>query len=242
MATIEVVAKSEHRGAALQEARFVVDEIAADRNYEHRLMNYNNDPTTTFADIQEVLRITESLITLRLKANGNKIISGASIVTQAGQTVTQEALNTDCIALRMVQQKPAPKIKGKPAPDVIVTVPDDLSIRFELRNNCKQDIYYLAETVGEDKRAPTGFLIYRDKDKEWKARTPTWRREGSLTDPYLYYWLPLRVGERVEFEYTDLSRIEGERSLAVYLNESPCNEKRVELLAEPFTINKQRLK
>jgi hypothetical protein len=72
MATTEVGGKAEHRGAALQEARFVIDEIAADRNYEHRLMNYNNDPTTTFADIQEVLRITESLITLRLKANGNK--------------------------------------------------------------------------------------------------------------------------------------------------------------------------
>ena len=71
-ATIEVSGKAEHRGAALQEARFVVDEIAADRNYEHRLMNYNNDSTTTFADVQEVLRITESLITLRLKGKGTK--------------------------------------------------------------------------------------------------------------------------------------------------------------------------
>src|SRR6476620_467566 len=72
MATIEIGGKAEHRGAALQEARFVIDEIAADRKYEQRLMNYNNDPTTSFADIQEVLRITESLITLRLKANGIK--------------------------------------------------------------------------------------------------------------------------------------------------------------------------
>ena len=71
MATVEVGGKAEHRGAALQEARFVIDEIARDRNYEHRLMNYNNDRTTTFSDIQEVLRITESLISLRLKANGN---------------------------------------------------------------------------------------------------------------------------------------------------------------------------
>ena len=64
--------RKKHRGAALQEARFVIDEIAADRNYEHRLMIYNNDRTTTFADIQEVLCITESIITLRLKANGIK--------------------------------------------------------------------------------------------------------------------------------------------------------------------------
>jgi len=71
MATVEVGGKAEHRGAALQEARFVIDEIARDRNYEHRLMNYNNDRTTTFSDIQEVLRITESLISLRLKTNGH---------------------------------------------------------------------------------------------------------------------------------------------------------------------------
>ncbi len=68
-ATIEVGKKFEHRGAALQEMRFVIDEIAATRKYDHRLMDYNNDPTTSFADIQEVLRITESLISLRLKGN-----------------------------------------------------------------------------------------------------------------------------------------------------------------------------
>jgi len=66
-ATTEVGKTFEHRGAALQEVRFVIDEIAADRNYDHRLMDYNNDPTTSFADIQDVLRITESLIRLRLK-------------------------------------------------------------------------------------------------------------------------------------------------------------------------------
>jgi hypothetical protein len=67
VATKEVSAKTDHRGAALQEARFVVDEIAFGRKYEHRLMNYNNDPTTTFEDIQEVLALVERLITLRLK-------------------------------------------------------------------------------------------------------------------------------------------------------------------------------
>src|ERR1041384_181277 len=33
MATVEVGGKAENRGAALQEARFVIDEIARDRNY-----------------------------------------------------------------------------------------------------------------------------------------------------------------------------------------------------------------
>jgi hypothetical protein len=71
VATTEVTAKPNHRGAALQETRFVVDEITFGRNYEHRLMNYNNDPTTTFEDIQEVLAIVERLITLRLKTGAS---------------------------------------------------------------------------------------------------------------------------------------------------------------------------
>jgi hypothetical protein len=68
-ATLQSGRTFEHRGAALQEMRFVIDEITAERNYDHRLMDYNNDPATTFADIQEVFRITESLMTLRLKDN-----------------------------------------------------------------------------------------------------------------------------------------------------------------------------
>jgi len=67
IATTEITGKPEHRGAALQETRFVVDEIAGDRNYSHRLMDYNNDPTTTFDDIQEVLNIVERVIALRLR-------------------------------------------------------------------------------------------------------------------------------------------------------------------------------
>ena len=85
-ATVEVGGKAEHRGAALQETRFVIDEIAAGRNYEHRLMGYNNDPTTTFADIQEVFSIVERLIALRLKAGTPKaeVATAQSVSTPGG--------------------------------------------------------------------------------------------------------------------------------------------------------------
>lgn len=66
-ATDEVSAHFEHRGAAMQEARFVIDEIAPNRNYDHRLMGYNNDPTTTFADIQKVFALLETRIANRLR-------------------------------------------------------------------------------------------------------------------------------------------------------------------------------
>ena len=72
IATKEVTGKFVHRGAALQELRFVIDEIAGDRNYDHRLMRYNNDSTTTFNDVQEVFRMIESLLTLRLKGGGSQ--------------------------------------------------------------------------------------------------------------------------------------------------------------------------
>ena len=66
-ATDEVTGQFAHREAAMQEARFVVDEIAANRpNYHHRLMDYNNDPTTTFADIQRVLKTAEANVEKKL--------------------------------------------------------------------------------------------------------------------------------------------------------------------------------
>jgi hypothetical protein len=68
MATDEVSGKFEHRGAAMQEARFVIDEIAPNRkNYEHRLMDYNNDPTTTFADVQKFFQLLKEHVARRLK-------------------------------------------------------------------------------------------------------------------------------------------------------------------------------
>ena len=66
-ATEDVSAHFEHRGAAMQEARFAIDDIAPNRNYEHRLMGYNNDLTTTFADIQKVFALLETRIAARLR-------------------------------------------------------------------------------------------------------------------------------------------------------------------------------
>jgi hypothetical protein len=67
-ATDEVSGNFEHRGAAMQEARFVIEDISfKGKEYDHRLMGYNNDPSTTFPDIQKVLRLLESRIAKRLK-------------------------------------------------------------------------------------------------------------------------------------------------------------------------------
>ena len=59
-ATDEVKGTFDHRGAAMEEARSIVDEIAVNRSdFQHRLEGYNNDPTTSFADIQKLFRLLE---------------------------------------------------------------------------------------------------------------------------------------------------------------------------------------
>jgi hypothetical protein len=66
-ATDEVSGNFEHRGAAMQEARFVIEDVAPNRKeYNHRLMDYNNDPRTTFADIQKLFRLLEDRIVKQL--------------------------------------------------------------------------------------------------------------------------------------------------------------------------------
>jgi hypothetical protein len=65
-ATDEVTGNFQHRSAAMQEARFVIDEIAPNRNYDHRLMDYNNDSKTIFADVQKVFRLLQQRIAERL--------------------------------------------------------------------------------------------------------------------------------------------------------------------------------
>jgi hypothetical protein len=70
-ATDEITGHFAHRRAAMQEARFVIDPIAEKRHYQHRLMNYNNDPTTTLADIQHVLRTAEANVERELAHQGS---------------------------------------------------------------------------------------------------------------------------------------------------------------------------
>ena len=51
----------------MQQARFAIDEVLAKGNhYEHRLMDYNNDPKTTFADVQKFFALLERRIEKRL--------------------------------------------------------------------------------------------------------------------------------------------------------------------------------
>ena len=67
-ASDRVIRDLEQRGAAMQEARFVVDALANGRKFPHRLMDFNNDPGTGYLGVQEALRLLEQRVQQRVVA------------------------------------------------------------------------------------------------------------------------------------------------------------------------------
>ena len=65
VACIEVLGHYDHTNAALQEVRFVVEEVTAGRQFEGRLMGFNNLPETRFEDIKRVLRLARDRVAER---------------------------------------------------------------------------------------------------------------------------------------------------------------------------------
>jgi hypothetical protein len=67
----------EHARAALQEVRFVVEEVTHGRQFEGRLMGFNNLPETRFEDIKSVLRIARERVKERLEKRGRAAQQGS---------------------------------------------------------------------------------------------------------------------------------------------------------------------
>jgi hypothetical protein len=62
----EVVGQCEHTRVASQEVRFAIEEASPGRQFEGRLMGFNNLPETRFQDIKRVLRVARERVTTRL--------------------------------------------------------------------------------------------------------------------------------------------------------------------------------
>jgi hypothetical protein len=66
-ASVDVTGEFKHRAAALQAVRHAIEQQNPGVEYAHRLMDYNNDPGTSFEDLREVLQISLT----SLQASGN---------------------------------------------------------------------------------------------------------------------------------------------------------------------------
>jgi hypothetical protein len=71
-ASLEVLGEYRHRDVALQEVRFAVEDATRGKEFEHRLMDYNNLPSTTFADIKRILTVATDRVSGRLAAQNSK--------------------------------------------------------------------------------------------------------------------------------------------------------------------------
>jgi hypothetical protein len=65
-ACMEVLGSYDHRRVALQEVRFAVEDATRGRDFEHRLMEFNNLPETQLVDIRRVLQVATERVKSRL--------------------------------------------------------------------------------------------------------------------------------------------------------------------------------
>src|SRR4030095_5290505 len=71
-ACIDVLGSYDHRRVALQEVRFAVEDATRGRDFEHRLRDFNNLPTTRLADVKAVLQVALDRVTSRLATKDTK--------------------------------------------------------------------------------------------------------------------------------------------------------------------------
>ena len=67
-ATTKISGSFKHRDTAMQDARFLIEsDFEKGKHYQHRLLDYNNDPTTSFADIQKLFDLLKIRIQQQIK-------------------------------------------------------------------------------------------------------------------------------------------------------------------------------
>ena len=66
-ACIDILGAYDHRRVALQEVRFAVEDATRGQEFEHRLRDFNNLPTTQLADIKKVLQVATDRVKSRMK-------------------------------------------------------------------------------------------------------------------------------------------------------------------------------
>lgn len=84
-ATEEEMGESSHRTSAMEEVRLVIEEKVGNK-YDHRLMGYNNDPTTKLSDIQAVLKTAAERLDRRLAGIAPRGFDRMLLLEEKGET------------------------------------------------------------------------------------------------------------------------------------------------------------
>ena len=70
--SIEKANEYNHHNTAIQTVRFVIDSLQPNHSYEHTIMDYNNNPTTTYSDIKKVIEQAKKRIKKELENSQNE--------------------------------------------------------------------------------------------------------------------------------------------------------------------------
>jgi hypothetical protein len=87
-ATVQLTGGFHHRRPALEVVRAIIDERTAGRGYEHRLMDYNNDPTTHLQDVQSLF--TEALARIERAAPPTPVKLDIKTIAPAARSAVNE--------------------------------------------------------------------------------------------------------------------------------------------------------
>ena len=64
--SMDTIGEYQHRRTALQEVRFAIEDATDGREFDHRLMDFNNLPETSFGDIKEIIKTARIRVQARL--------------------------------------------------------------------------------------------------------------------------------------------------------------------------------
>lgn len=64
--SIDTIGEYQHRRTAMQEVRFAIEDATDGREFEHRLMDFNNLPEASFHDIKSIIKTARETVQERL--------------------------------------------------------------------------------------------------------------------------------------------------------------------------------
>ena len=85
-ATAEVMGESSHRTTAMEEVRALIEAKVGSPDYQHRLMGYNNDPSTRLSDIHALLKTAAERLEQRLAAISPRGFDRMLLLEEKGET------------------------------------------------------------------------------------------------------------------------------------------------------------
>ena len=69
--SIDAIGEYQHRRTAMQEVRFAIEDATGGREFEHRLMGFNNLSETSFHDIKSIIKTARETVQERLNLQAN---------------------------------------------------------------------------------------------------------------------------------------------------------------------------